>query len=96
MSLIKILTRRISEKILFEHLTRKTTCYKGDTPTGIDHIIRNIPKHFIKSMVLETGISDHHKMIMNIFCSTLAKGKPETFYYCCYKKNQFRTVSNRT
>ena len=37
-------------------------------------------------MALETGISDHHKMIVTIFRSTFAKGKPKTFYYRCYKK----------
>ena len=37
-------------------------------------------------MALETDISDHHKMIMTIFRSTFAKGKPKTFYYRCYKK----------
>ena len=74
------------ESFLLEHLIKKPTCYKGDTPTSIGHIITNIPKRFIKSMALETGISDHHKMIMTIFCSTFAKGKPKTFYYRCYKK----------
>ena len=37
-------------------------------------------------MALDTGISDHHKKIMHIFCSTSANGKPKTFYYRCYKK----------
>ena len=37
-------------------------------------------------MALETGISDHHKMIMTIFRSSFAKGKPKTFHYRCYKK----------
>ena len=74
------------ESFLFEHLIKKPTCYKGDTPTGIDHIVTNIPKRFMKSMALETGISDHHKMIMTIFRSTFAKGKPKTFYFRCYKK----------
>ena len=36
-------------------------------------------------MALETGISDLHNMIMTIFRSTFAKGKPKTFYYHCYK-----------
>ena len=40
----------------------------------------------MKSMALETGISDHHKMIVNIFRSIFAKGKPKTFYYHWYKK----------
>ena len=35
----------------------------------------------MKSMALETGISDLHNMIMTIFRSTFAKGKPKTFYY---------------
>ena len=74
------------ESFLLEHLIKKPTCYKGDTPTGIDHIITNIPKRFMKSMALETGISDHHKMIMTIFHSAFPKGKPKTFYYRCYKK----------
>ena len=74
------------KSFLFEHLIRKPTCYKRNTPTGIDHIITNIPKRFMKLMALETGISDYHKMIMTIFCSTFAKSKPKTFYYRCYKK----------
>ena len=31
----------------------------------------------MKSMALETGISDYHKIIMTIFRSTFAKGKPK-------------------
>ena len=40
----------------------------------------------MKLITLKTGISNHHKMIMTIFRSTFAKGKPKTFYYHCYKK----------
>ena len=69
------------ESLLLKYLIKKPTCYKGDTSTGIDHIVTNIPKRFMKSMALETGISDHHKMIMTIFRSIFAKGKPKTFYY---------------
>ena len=79
-------SQNFCEFFLFEHCIKKSTCYKSDTPTDNDHIITNIPKRFMKSMALETGISDHHKMIMTIFRSTFAKGKPKTFYYRCYKK----------
>ena len=41
----------------------------------------------MESMALETGISDHHKMIMTILRSTFAKGKAKTFYYRCYKNS---------
>ena len=40
----------------------------------------------INGLTVETGISDHHKMIMTIFRSTFAKGKPKTFYYRRCKK----------
>ena len=53
---------------------------------GIDHIIINILKRVMISMTLETGTSDHQKMIMNIFRSTVAKRKPKTFFYRCYKQ----------
>ena len=43
----------------------------------------------MKSMALETCISDHTKMIMAIFCFTFINGKPKTFYYHCYKKFTF-------
>ena len=43
-------------------------------------------------MALETGISDHHKMIMIIFRSTFAKGKPKSFYYRCYKKSNLEQL----
>ena len=47
-------------------------------------------------MVLETGISDHHKMIMAIFRSNFAKGKPKTFYHRCYENlEQFQMELSR-
>ena len=74
------------ESFLFEHLIKKPTCYKGDNPTGIDHIITSIPKSFMKLMALETAISDNNEMMMTTFCSTFAKSKSKSFYYRCYKK----------
>ena len=79
-----IFNYKISVSLLFEHLIKKLICYKGNTPTGIDHILTNISKRFTKSMVLETGISDHHKMIVTIFCFASAKGEPKTFHYRSY------------
>ena len=54
-------------------------------PSCIDHILTNIPSHFMKSCALETGISDYHKMIMTIFRVIFAKGKSKTYVYRCYK-----------
>ena len=41
----------------------------------------------MKSVVLETGISDHHEIIMSFFRSAIAKGKPKIFYYRYYKNS---------
>ena len=65
------------ESFLLEHPIKKPTCYKEDTPAGTERIITNIPQLFKKSMVIKTGISDHHK---------ISKCKAKTFYYYCYKK----------
>ena len=75
------------ESFLFEHLIKKPTCYKGDTPTDIDHIITNIPKLFMKSMASETGISDHHKMIMTISLLNLQKVNPKLFNIAAIKSS---------
>ena len=57
------------ESFLFENLIKTPACYKGDTPAGIDHIVKNIPKRFIKSTALETGISGH---VLSQFVITVA------------------------
>ena len=44
-----------------EHLIKKPTCFKGP-PSCIDLIITNRKAYFKKGCVLETGISDFHKL----------------------------------
>ena len=73
------------ESIVFEHLIKKATCHKGDTPTRFDHIIINTPKRFMKSVALETGTSDRHRMIVTVFHSRFANSKPKNFYCRCYE-----------
>ena len=53
--------QNLYEYFLLEHLIKKPTCYKGDNPTGIDHIIKNIPKCFMKSMALDEKGNDNEK-----------------------------------
>ena len=79
--------QNLCESFLLEHLIKKPTCYKGDTPIGIDHIITNIPKRFMKSMALETGISDHQKMIRTIFILLLQKINPKLFTIAAIKSS---------
>ena len=53
--------------------------------SSIDHVIINITSLFMKSCTIETGICDHHKLLMSISRMTLVKGKSKKFSYCCYK-----------
>ena len=78
--------QNLCECFLFERLIKKSTCYNGDTRRGVDHIITKIPKRFMKPMVLETGISYHHEMIMIIFHSAFTKDKLKPFDDHCFKK----------
>ena len=91
---VNIALQNFCESFLLGHLLKKPTCYNGDTPTRINHFITKILKRLMKSMVLKTGISYHHKMIMTIFRSIFAKGKPKFFYCRCYKKLDFFTISD--
>ena len=69
----------------FEHLILKPTCFKGLLPSTIDLLLSNHKQSLMRSDVYETGILDHHKMIMSVLRKTFAKGKPKTVFYRCYK-----------
>ena len=48
-------------------MINKPTCYKNpDKPTCIDLILTNCPGSFQNSCVIETGLSDFHKMIVTV------------------------------
>ena len=69
----------------FEPLILKPTCFKGLLPSTIDPLLTNHKQSFMRSDVYETGISVHHKMIISVLRKILAKGKPKTVFYRCYK-----------
>ena len=48
-------------------MVNKATCYKNpDKPTCIDLILTNCPGSFQNSCVVETGLSDFHKMVVTV------------------------------
>ena len=47
----------------------------------IDLILSNHRSSFMKTAVLETGISDHHKLIFSNLKRSFANGPPEIIYY---------------
>ena len=63
----------------FEHLILKPTCFKGLLPSSIDLLLTNHKQSFMTSGVYETGISDHHRMIISVLRKTFAIGKAKTF-----------------
>ena len=50
-----------------KNIIREKTCFKNpNNPSCIDLIITNRPKSFQNSMVIETGLSDFHKMCIAV------------------------------
>ena len=51
------------------NLINKPKCFQSNTPTYIDLILTNKKDLFKLSNTLETGISDHHKLVLTILKS---------------------------
>ena len=49
-------------------LVKEPTCFKNiDNPSCIDLILTNKPSYFQNNCVIETGLSDFHKLTMTTF-----------------------------
>ena len=69
-----------------KNLIKGPTCYKNpDKPSCIDLIISNRSKNFHLSHIVETGISDFHKMTVSVMKIFFKKQKPNVIYYREYK-----------
>ena len=68
-----------------EHSILKPTCFKGLLPSATDLLLTNHKQSFMRSDMYETGILDHHKVIISVLRKTFAKGKPKTVFYRYYK-----------
>ena len=63
------------------NLVHSETCFMKNSKSIIDLILTNKPLHFQKTHVVETGLSDYHKMISTFFKACLSKLKTEVIYY---------------
>ena len=64
----------------------KPTCYKNpDKPTCIDLILTNCLESFQNFCVIETGLSDFHKMFVTIMKTSYRKIEPRVRNYQDYK-----------
>ena len=77
-----------------KNLIKEPTCYKNSkNPTSIDIILTNRIQSFQNSCVIETGLSDFHKMTITVLKTYFQKKSPVLIRYRNYKKfdeNSFR------
>ena len=69
-----------------QNLINEPTCYKNpNNPSSIDMILTNRKNSFEKSKTIETGLSDHHKMIITIMKAKFKKRDPKIVNFRSYK-----------
>ena len=73
------------ESYRFKRLIKDTTCFKNpENPSCSDLILTNSAYSFQNSCVMETGLSDFHKMIISVMKTTFQKLKPRIVQYRDY------------
>ena len=76
--------RMFCETYNLKHLVKKPTCFKNIShPSCIDLILTNKNRSFTSTKVLETGLSNHHKL--TVLRAYFVKSKPKTVTYTCFK-----------
>ena len=70
-------------------LIKEPTCYKNpENPSCIDLILTNNPKCFQSSYVVETGLSDFHRMTVTVIKTTFKKLELRIIHYRNYNNFQ--------
>ena len=73
-----------------KNLVKDPTCFKNPhNPSCIDLILTNKYRSFQNTMVIETGLSDCHKMTLTVLKSNFKKGPPKIISY-----RDFKSFSN--
>ena len=66
-------------------LIRESTCYKNpENPSRIDLFLMNSPNSFQNSGVVETGLSDFHRMIVTVMKTSFQRLPPKIRHYRDY------------
>ena len=60
-----------------KNLISGKTCFKAVSGTSVDVMITIIPRSFQKAAIIETGLSDHHKLIASFFRIHFARLPPK-------------------
>ena len=76
-------------------LIKEHTCFKSVTnPSCIDLILTNRPNNIQNSSVIETGLSDFHKLAVTVLKTSFWKKPPKVLQYRNYRQfshTEFRT-----
>ena len=71
----------------FRCLVKEATCFKNvHNPSCIYLILTNRPLSFQNTNVIETGLSDFHKLTLTVMKSTFQKQVPKIFHFRNYKR----------
>ena len=52
-------------------------CFKAVSGTFVDAMLTNRPRSFQKTVIIDTGLSDHHKLIISFFRTHFARLPPK-------------------
>ena len=75
-----------SDTYSLKNLIKEPTCNKKpNKPSCIDLMLTNIPWSFKHSSVIETGLSDFHRMTVTVMKATFEKLQPKVVNYRDYK-----------
>ena len=65
------------QNLAINNIVKEPTCFKTpDNPSCIDLILTNRNQYFQNTTVVETSISDFHKMVLTVIKSHYIKAKP--------------------
>ena len=68
------------------NVINKATCSKNpNNPFCIDLLLTNFPKYFQDWIVIETGLSDFHKMVVTVMKTNFRKLEPKIINYRNYR-----------
>ncbi len=68
------------------NIIHKPTCFKEKNKSLIDLILTNEPKHFLCRNVVDTGISDFHKLIIGVRPGACEHFKPKCIQYRSFRQ----------
>ena len=73
-------------------LAKKLICFQSTSPNCINLILTN-KKEFLKTLILEVGISDQHSLIVTALRIQLVKGNAKTKLYRDYNMFDVRILN---